>query len=704
MRFPIIKTVFLKECREMLRDRRSLAIMFGVPLLLYPLMTVLVASIGLAKSKQIAEHPVKLVVLNSKDAPRLIELMHEESSGMRLAESKDPPADLARGELDAIVEIPPRAQADALAGRENSIPVRLDRSRTTSMAAERKLDKLFDAYEKWVIEQRLSGRGVDKSIIQPVKHTVQDIATADQRLGKILSFTLPVLLLVTGMLGAFFPALNATTTERELGTLETLLVTPAGRMELLVAKGSFVLLCGLMTAGFNMISMALVLWRSLSVMEADKAMGGLSINPTSLLLTYVAAVPTLITFTTMVLILGLMARNFREANALATPVMLIPLVSMIVAVAEPALSPGLLVTPVANTTLIIREVLTGRATVGPFVLAFASSCLFAGLLLSLAARVFTSEQLVNPAWEPLSLSGFKRGKIARRRRLPAPDEAIALFGFSLLLVFYIQPSLMRWGLLVNLAITELFLIAGPALLMARLGRYRWTETFNWRWPGLLPLIAAGLIGVGMAPWVDLPFSLQCLVWPPPPEYLRMTTELFLEPLEKHPILLPIAVGVLAGVCEELLFRGPVQTGLLKRMPVWFVLIFGAILFAAAHLDIYGFALRAIIGVVLGWLVVRTGSIFPAMVAHALYDITKMATASYAVHVLGAKNVLEMTTASHGVEWSPLQLAIGTALLLAGAAILWISKRKNPAGFAVIPEDAASTPPVSVVTSAGHPVE
>ena len=48
----------------------------------------------------------------------------------------------------------------------------------------------------------------------------------------------PVLLLMTGMLGALFPALNATTTERELGTLETLLVTPAGRMELLIAKGA----------------------------------------------------------------------------------------------------------------------------------------------------------------------------------------------------------------------------------------------------------------------------------------------------------------------------------------------------------------------------------------------------------------------------------------------------------------------------------
>src|SRR5580765_1688464 len=188
----------------MLRDRRSLAIMFGIPLLLYPLMTVLVASIGLAKTKQLTEHPVNLVVIDGTKAPRLVEMMGEEKSGVKIAVSSDPAADLALGKLDAIIEVPAGAERDALAGRENAIQVRLDRSRTESLAAERKLDKLFDKYQEWVIEQRLAQRGVEKSVVTPIKHTVKDIATGDQRLGKILSFSLPVLLLVTGMLGAFF--------------------------------------------------------------------------------------------------------------------------------------------------------------------------------------------------------------------------------------------------------------------------------------------------------------------------------------------------------------------------------------------------------------------------------------------------------------------------------------------------------------------
>ena len=253
-----------------------------------------------------------------------------------------------------------------------------------------------------------------------------DVATATQSFGAFMSYVLPVLLLTTGMLGTFYPGLSATTTERELGTLETLLATPATREELLTAKAGIVLFSGLLTALLNMVSMSLVLWRLVS--EAEKHTAHFSIDPAALALSFLASIPTLIFFTALVLMVGMLARNLREANAFGTPLMMLPIASMLVGIANPAMTPALLVTPVANTTLIIRAVLTGRATGGDFALAFLSSGLFAGLMLSLTGRVFSNEQLVNPAWEPVSLRGLgrRRGK-ARDGRI---DEAIALFAVS----------------------------------------------------------------------------------------------------------------------------------------------------------------------------------------------------------------------------------------------------------------------------------
>src|SRR4051812_43261928 len=324
MNFNVVATVFRKELRELLRDRRSLAVMIGIPLLLYPLVAIGVSTLGQKKIQEQKERPAQVAMPSAGAAPKLYALLKDESSGIKLVLPDDVEEALEKGEADAAIDVPPGTEEKALAGQDApQITVRLDRSRTSSAFAQRKIDAVLDKYERWVIEQRLEKHGVPASVLAPVKHSVVDVARSDQVFGKVLSQMLPLLLLMTGMLGALFPALNATTTERELGTLETLLVTPAGRTELLVAKGTLVLICGLTTAGLNMLSMSLVIKRATSMLDASAL--DFSVSPSALALSYLAAVPTLVLFTTMVLIVGLVARNFREANAYATPVMLLPL-------------------------------------------------------------------------------------------------------------------------------------------------------------------------------------------------------------------------------------------------------------------------------------------------------------------------------------------------------------------------------------------
>src|SRR6059058_1234458 len=106
MRLSIIKIVFLKELREMLRDRRSLTIMFGIPLVLYPILTILIGTIGVSKKKQFTETPARVAVVNSEAAPHLVDLMNEHDSGVNLLPSDDAEKDLLAGKLDAVLIVP----------------------------------------------------------------------------------------------------------------------------------------------------------------------------------------------------------------------------------------------------------------------------------------------------------------------------------------------------------------------------------------------------------------------------------------------------------------------------------------------------------------------------------------------------------------------------------------------------------------------
>jgi sodium transport system permease protein len=672
MRFHNIKLVFLKELRETLRDRRSLGMMFGIPLILYPALTVATGGLTASTHRRMAQQTARIAIVNPEAAPRLVDRVRSAKEGLRLIEPADPERALAANEADAMLILPEGFERKALAAEDAEILVRLDRSRTAAGHTQSKVERLLDEYEWWVITERLRARGMPATLVKPLKTAVQDVAPPDRRLGSILGMMLPMMLLFTGMLGAFFPAVNATTSEREMGTLESLLVTPASKMELLLGKAGIVILAGLLAAGMNLVSMSLVMWRMVASM-ASRAAGGFTLDPGALLLCFVAAIPTIVFFAGLTLVVGLFARNYREANSFATPVMMLGMVPMLVGLADPPLTSGLLATPAVNTTLIIREVLTGRATLTAFLIAFGTSTLYALLMLLFAGRVFSTESLVNPAWEPLSLKGFRRRPGPRPRRLPTPDEALALFAVSLLLMLYISPEWMKLGFIPTVIGNELLLVAAPAVIAAWLLRYRWRETFAWRAPAPLELVGATLMGFGILPLVYALVNLQNRVWPQDPEFTRAAVKMLVPALQQQPILAVVITGALAGICEEVLYRGPVQTGLARRLPAWLTLLFGAFLFAAAHMDMHGLLFRTVIGVVLGWIVLRGGSLFPAILMHAVVDWTHFALLSWAVNRAPAGSEAQSLILAERATillTSPLALLASAALFALGFWLCW----------------------------------
>src|SRR6476659_7898322 len=141
VRFDVIATVSKKELRELLRDRRSLAVMIGIPLVLYPLVAIGVSPLGQKKFQEERAHPAQVAIRNPGAAPKLRELLEDESSGMKLLQPADVEQALRTGAADAAIDIPPETEQRALAGEETpQITVRLDRSRTQAAFAQRKID------------------------------------------------------------------------------------------------------------------------------------------------------------------------------------------------------------------------------------------------------------------------------------------------------------------------------------------------------------------------------------------------------------------------------------------------------------------------------------------------------------------------------------------------------------------------------------
>jgi membrane protease YdiL (CAAX protease family) len=86
----------------------------------------------------------------------------------------------------------------------------------------------------------------------------------------------------------------------------------------------------------------------------------------------------------------------------------------------------------------------------------------------------------------------------------------------------------------------------------------------------------------------------------------------------------ILLSFMAGLGEEALFRGLIQTAIAERLPAWTAIALAALLFGAAHGLTLSYALLAgLIGVYLGGVFLLTGNLLIPIVAHGVYDVVAL---------------------------------------------------------------------------------
>lgn len=138
----------------------------------------------------------------------------------------------------------------------------------------------------------------------------------------------------------------------------------------------------------------------------------------------------------------------------------------------------------------------------------------------------------------------------------------------------------------------------------------------------------------------------------------------------------IVLVIVAPLTEEPLFRGIMLHGFARRYGAWWAVLGTAFLFGAIHMNPWQFVGAFIIGMAFGWWTLRTRSIFPAILGHALNNGMVVVTADVLNVEIQGFNAWEEGVHAHQPLWFTLT---GAVLLLVGAGVLhriW-SRRDAP---------------------------
>jgi sodium transport system permease protein len=651
MRPYIVATIFRKEVTEALRDRLTVMVVLLLPLLIYPLM--LIGMSKLRESQELAQEerasqiavwgtaPGELVgwlkrtnvlaleswqgapesLRNELEAGKLqppAVAEREPSRGRRRnasvgekPEAADPVMDAARSlvssrKADAVLIVWPGFDKEISSGGLGKISIYFDSVRPASEKAQERLSEELTQFRREVVRQREREHGLAEGFARAVEISSRNIAPASRRSGEVLGILLPFLVIILSATGSVYAAIDLTAGEKDRGTMQTLMCAPVKSAEIVCGKFLAVWAIGLISAIANTASMAATLTRVVA------PMGIIHLSPWTYLWTFAMLLPVTFTIAALFLAVAVLARDAKDAGNFLGPaliVLMMPLGATMTPGAE--LDAWTSFVPLVNIALLIKALFLGEGRPEFAFLTLVSSAVYAMLALLFAARVFGREQVLLGGKDSVrSIFRIERG----RESVPTPGFALTAFALIFVVMFYGSLMLENASILKMMLVTQYGFFLLPTLALAVAMRFSPRETFSLRLPHWRGVLAAVLMG--FSGWAVIS-GLAIRLLPPPDSLVRAMEKILLLGEKPAPLwVLWLAVGVTPAICEESLFRGLIFSGL-RRLGKWPTILLSAFLFGLAHASIYRLLPAMLMGVLLGYIVWRTGSILCSMIVHAI---------------------------------------------------------------------------------------
>ena len=360
MNKKIISALYKKEITDILRDKKTILMMIVVPLILYPLMFLgsmaLFSSILSASTSK--AYTVALDGVNDPDTMKQYFKDNEEHFKYTFiikepGEGETDAAMLEAGTIDAYV-------AESVSDNHPYFEIAYRASETDSQTAAGMVEKMLSKYRDELRSEAFIEQGLDeKAMMNPIGFFMKDYSSNEENVGFLMGYILPFLLIVSILMGALYPAIDTTAGEKERGTLETLLTLPVNNMELITAKFLAVSTIAVAAAILNLLSMGgltAFMASSMNMLSENMNVDLVSFIP-SMGVTFICILVFALFASAVSLCSCIMAKSFKEAQNLTTPIMLIFLLGgMAGMIPSLELTEKTALIPVVNITLLIASI------------------------------------------------------------------------------------------------------------------------------------------------------------------------------------------------------------------------------------------------------------------------------------------------------------------------------------------------------------
>ncbi len=731
LRLSAIMLIYGREIRDQLRDRRTLFTIMVLPVLLYPLIgsvllqmaqlsnrpTLNVALIG---SEQLATLPPLLVDSSpeSHEQHRFADHLLGDGTAMRLSLFSshecggiDRIDQLTRrwirdGVYDAVVHLqaPSADQASTPAGGKLQIQLWGNTASGTSQSALHAVSHVLMGWRSDWVRGSLGQLGINDQVLKPFEVQRTDVANSQAKRIALWSKLLPMVMLIWAMTGAFYPAIDMVAGEKERGTLETLLSSPALRGEIVWGKLAAVTTFSMLTAILNTISMLM----TGGMVAGQIGLGEAAEMPYSIAIAMlVVLIPLSLMFSAIALGLSALARSSKEGQYYLMPMMMV-IVPLVMLPSFPGIRLGIgtSLIPVSGVFLVVQAMFEGQYAIAlwhlPIVAAVTIACV--GIVVQATMRLFENEEVLFHGGQAFSLNRLWGAVLDNRQPYATTGQAYALAVAILVSLFFgrmlltTSPNTLG-GLVSMVMLPQLGLILLPTLVVAAVCSRRLRTSLRLRWPGWKILLFASALGITLHPTYLLLSQWVAEIYPISDAAKEAIGGLGGRMMDIPWLYLVLLMAVTPAICEELAFRGYVFGGLIRDNQPMRAVLMTAVLFGISHGVLQQSICATMMGVLLGCVAWRTGSVIPTIIIHLISNSLSVSLGHLAEADWAGKTLVFNTTSSGDFVYQPLWSLICLAFSLAILLVISSLPGNPDEQFADKPADTAEpTPPATAVLS------
>ena len=389
-----VGVVYAKEMKDAMRDPRTLFLMIIFPLIINPLLFFFITKTANNEEQEINKTHVVVALQGGAELAELRAVLSSEPN-MEVIESANPQAEVQSKRAAAGVVVPAGAAESLRQGRAVKLTVVFDGTRGVSRHARDLSEDGVKKFDAKATAKALSDRGQPADLARLVTSERKDAASASRQAGYLLGLFLPYFLTLSVANGVTSTAIDVTSGEKDRNTLETVLVSSAGRSDILVGKLLAVVTTGFVAVISSAISMAAVMMFG-SVLFGTAAKGmDMALSPGALVGVVLLSIPLAVLFSAVLMALGCFAKSAKEGQTQAVYVQMAIIfagVSTLVKQTEPT-SQSFMV-PVLGTALAQRELLVGEFHPQHLIMAVLVSSVLAAVAIFVAVRLFGNEQVM----------------------------------------------------------------------------------------------------------------------------------------------------------------------------------------------------------------------------------------------------------------------------------------------------------------------